>query len=201
MLSRFENLTLGCKRSYSVCSSDYDSDEYIQPEKKTMTDQGLFIINKTTISKSLLLDMQSMKVNDDESKLDIIYDGCSDYDQSDQSDDSSKHHPLSLLSTQRIQKRFAKTSTTSLVNTHGSPYVVSKINSIIYEKWNQQSFIAYSYRFNRYMNSWTKKGPISINLESTRSGNARLNAHYLYGTNSILFNMKCRPFINNQNKK
>lgn len=114
--------------------------------------------------------------------------GNSEYEQSD-SDTlfQVKYRPLKLLARPTIQEKF-KAIVPKLVNIDGKVVVGSALNSNLNPTWKAKSFLAYGYKFNAKRRAWVKKGPMSVHLQFSPNGNAKVVAHFLYGTNFTAFN-------------
>lgn len=167
MSKRIRFVTPGSVDQMLTGKRSHSDDDTDQCSKKILSEMG-HLSTKYIIPSNFLQLMDSIDLNSDRSTFSTqSFEGCSDYEQSDLSDNEisllrSKSSPLTLLDNQKIQNRFECT-TSSIVNHHGAAIKVSTINSVLYEKWVSSTFKVYAYRYNSAKKSWTRKGPVSVN--------------------------------------
>lgn len=178
--------------------SNYDPEEIIKKLSQ------IRISSAPTLKHSVSYDTLCSE-SDQKAHLDTLFSpGNSEYEQSDTEKDQVSTIlfkpkpafnliPQTLLTKthkQRIQHRY-KSAIPLQVTESGQLNRGSLLNSNLNSSWKATSFLVTGYRFNSTKKQWVKKGPLSIHLERTINGNAKMCAHYLYGMLSTAFNFKC----------
>lgn len=187
------SITRSIKRARN---SDSDDDLSRQISKKTYVEDD--IVKQLSLF-SITPNMLEISHSCDTLCSDLIplwSPGNSEYEESESEHDlvdnevKTSIQPHDRTHAQRILSRYNSAIPTQ-VTTSGHAVKFSSLNSNAHSNWKSFSFLVTAFRFNKDRKSWTKKGPLSIHLQSTLSGDSKICAHYLYGMLSTAFNFKC----------